>query len=84
MLAGHSAPRYCTHPRQIHLRATGAEEGSISRPFSTQVLRVIPVGFTYSLQQRRRAVLAGHSAPRHCAPWRSDSLTRYNSEGGQC
>ena len=29
-------------------------------------------------------MLAGHSAPRHFTPSRSDSLTRYSSDGEQC
>ena len=29
-------------------------------------------------------MLAGHSAPKHYTPSRSDSLTNYRSEGGQC
>ena len=77
-------PGTTPHPGRIHLLATAVKEGSVSRPLSTQSLHCIPGGFTYELQQRRRALLAGHSAPRHYTPSRADSLTRYSSEGGQC
>ena len=56
-----------------------------SRPLSTQALLPIPIGFTYELQQPRRAVLAGHFAPKHYTSSRLDSLTCYSSsEGGPC
>ena len=57
------------------------KEVSVSRTFRTQPLHSISSGFSYTLQQRRRVVLAGPSAP---TPSRSDSLTSYSSEGGQC
>ena len=51
-----------------------------SRPLSTQALRPIPVGFTYELQQRRRAVLASNFVPKHYTSSRSNSLTCYSSD----
>ena len=58
------------------------KEGIVSQPLSTQALHSISIGFTNILPQRRRAVLAGHSAPRHYTPSRPASLTSYSSEGG--
>ena len=69
---------------QIHVQTTAAKEGSVNRLLSTLELHSITIGFTYILQQRRRSVLAGHSAPWNDTPSRSDSLTYYSSEGGQC
>ena len=83
VLAGHSAPRHYT-PSRLDLLPTAAGKGSVSWSLNSQALQSISVGFTYSLQPRRRAVLAGHSAPRHYTPSRLDSLTNYSSEGGQC
>ena len=54
------------------------------RPFSTYALLPTSVGFTYRLQQQKRAVLAGHSAPMQYSPSRSDSLTYYSSKGVRC
>ena len=53
--------RYYTQSR-IHLRTAAAKEGSVSLSLNTQALHSTPVGFIYFLPQRRRAVLAGHSA----------------------
>ena len=58
-------PGTTLHRGRIQLLATAAKEGSVSQPVSTRALHSSSVGFTYSLQQRRRALLAGHSAPRH-------------------
>ena len=84
MLAGQSArPGTTLNPGRIHLHPTAAKEGSVSRPISAQALHSIS-GFTYILPQSRRAVLAGHSAPKNYTSSRSDSLTSYRSERRQC
>ena len=77
-------PGTTLHLGWIHLQTTAAKKGSVSRSLSTQALQSISVGFTYPLQQRRQAVLAGHSAPRHYTPSRLDLLTCYSSNEGQC
>ena len=65
MLAGHSAPRLYTRRGRIHLLSAEPNEGSVSRPLSTQALYPVAVEFTYFLQNRMRTVLAGHLAPGH-------------------
>ena len=67
------------HLDRIRLLPTAAKAGSVSRPLSNQALDCILVGFTYNLQQLRRAVLAGHTARRRCTPSRPDSLTNYRA-----
>ena len=71
MLAGHSAPWHYTPSRSDSL-STKPKESSVSRPLSTQALDPTAVEFTYLLQNRRMAVLASHSAPRHYTPSRSN------------
>ena len=69
------------HLGRIHLHTKAAKEGSVTGLPSSHS---ISVGFTYELQQRGMALLAGHSATRHYPPSRSDTLTRYRSEEGEC
>ena len=83
MLAGRSGTS--PHTGRIHLLPTAAKEGSVSRQAIAQVLHLTPVGFTYVLQERRRAALASRSTPRCYTPQCSGSLTHYSSgQGGQC
>ena len=77
-------PGTTLHHSRIHLLPTAEMKGSVSRPLRAQALHSILVGFTYELQQRRRRVLAGHSALRHYTTYRLVLLTNYSSEGGQC
>ena len=81
VLAGHSAPRHYTHPGRIHLRATAAKEGSVSRPLS-QAIHPIPGGFLLPTVVKKGSVSQPLSTQAlHSS--RSDSLTSYSSEGGQ-
>ena len=63
------------------LRARAAKEGSVSRPLITQAFHSISVGFTYELEQRRMAVLAGHPAPSHYTSGRIHLLPTAATEG---
>ena len=84
MLADHSAPRQYTLSWSDSLTNCSSKGAVFSRPLSTQALRPLPIGFTYELRQRRRAVLAGHFAPKHYTSSWLDLLTCCSSEGGQC
>ena len=84
VLAGYSAPMHYAPARSDPFTSYSSEGRQCSRPLSTHALRFSSVVSTYFLQQRRKAMLAGHSAPMHYAPARSDPLTSYSSEGRQC
>ena len=84
VLAGHSVPRLSIASRSDPLTSCSRGGEQFSQPFSIQALDCISFGSTYNLQQRRRAVLAGHSALRHYTSSRSDSLTSYRSKIGNC
>ena len=75
---------YCPlHLGWIHLHATAAAEGNVSRQLSPHTVHSTLVGFTYKLQQRRRVMLADSSAHILSTPLRLDSLTRYSCGRGE-
>ena len=85
MLAGYLASRHYTPSRSDLLTICSSEGGQCQPVTQHPGITLRPsVRFTYHLQQRRRAVLDGYSAPRHYSPFRFDSLTSYSSEEGQC